>query len=31
MIGDHGTAKNLWLWVGLGLIAVGFIGATRLV
>ena len=30
MIGDHGTAKNLWLWVGLGSIAVGFIGATQL-
>jgi len=30
MIGDHGNAKNLWLWVGLGSIAVGFIGATQL-
>jgi LPXTG-motif cell wall-anchored protein len=24
-----GTASNLWLWIGLGLIALGFIGATR--
>jgi len=30
MIGDHGTAQNLWLWVGLGSIAVGSIGATQL-
>jgi hypothetical protein len=25
-----GQASNLWLWVGLGSIAVGFVGATQL-
>ena len=25
-----GSASNFWLWVGLGSIAVGFIGATQL-
>jgi hypothetical protein len=25
-----GQATNLWLWTGLGAIAVGFLGATRL-
>ena len=25
-----GAASNTWLWVGLGSIAVGFIGATQL-
>ena len=30
MIGDHGTAKNLWLWVGLGSIAAGFLGSWYL-
>ena len=25
-----GSAENKWLWIGLGSIAVGFIGATQL-
>ena len=29
MPGDHGTATNLWLFVGLGMIAVGFLAATQ--
>jgi len=29
MPGTHGTASNLWLFVGLGLIAVGFLTATQ--
>ncbi len=28
--GTHGQAQNLWLWIGLGLIAVGFIGTTQI-
>ncbi len=28
--GTGGTAKNLYLWIGLGAIAVGFGAATRL-
>lgn len=27
--GTSQGAKNVWLWTGLGLIAVGFLGATR--
>ena len=30
MPSSTGSATNLWLWVGLGAIAVGFIGATQL-
>ena len=29
MPGTNGTASNLWLFVGLGLIAVGFLTATQ--
>ena len=29
MPGTGGQATNLWLFVGLGLIAAGFLGATR--
>lgn len=29
MPGTHGTATNLWLFSGLGAIALGFLGATR--
>jgi LPXTG-motif cell wall-anchored protein len=28
--GTGGQASNLYLWVGLGLIALGFVGSTRL-
>jgi hypothetical protein len=27
---SSGQADNLWLWVGLGAIAAGFLGATQL-
>ena len=29
MPGTHGTATNLWLFVGLGMIAAGFLAATQ--
>jgi high-affinity Fe2+/Pb2+ permease len=29
MPGTHGQATNLWLFVGLGLIAAGFAGSTQ--
>jgi hypothetical protein len=29
MPGTHGQAANLWLFVGLGLIAAGFAGSTQ--
>ena len=28
MIGDNGNAKPMWLWIGLGFIASGFLVAT---
>ena len=30
MPSSTGQAQNMWLWVGLGAIAVGFVGATQL-
>ena len=30
MPSSTGQAQNLWLWVGLGSIALGFVGATQL-
>jgi hypothetical protein len=29
MPGTHGSATNLWLFVGLGMIAAGFLAATQ--
>lgn len=30
MFGTHGQASSVWLWGGLGIIAVGFMAATQL-